>query len=85
MTLTDAQARVLKAMRGGGELTYMNGLPPILPPAIFIGGEGHSLRGFNGLNKAGHIEYVEGEIGYFRTYAITPAGLSALAEWEAGR
>lgn len=90
MTLTDAQANILRAMREGAELwTWYGASTKRQWTSIGKGLDSRNinLRSVMSLVRAGYL--ASKHEGYSMTgrttYTLTPSGLTALAAWEAGR
>lgn len=84
MTLTDAQARILKAMREGAalELEYGGGY------RLILSGPGRQITTEDMELLFWEYEYVDVQWERERIgagFTLTPAGAEALAAWEAGR
>lgn len=84
MTLTDAQARVLGALRGGADLV-VHVRQTGRGPYYTLAGRRLSVVTLKELEGRRLITR-EGGPGHTRAaYVLTPAGEAALAEWEASR
>lgn len=83
MTLTDAEAKALRAAREGAELA-LHLRQTGRGPYYTLGGRRLSVVTFKGLEGRKLIIRVGG--GQARAvYTLTPAGEEALANWEAAR
>lgn len=81
--LTDPQARVLRALRDGAALTMH--ARSERGPFYTLGGRRLSVTLLKDLER---LRFVSRSAGVSRTavaYELTPAGLVALAHWEAAR
>lgn len=88
MTLTDTQARVLQALRDGGEGRYWYGYERGVwsirtGPESWLGTVAADGRALSEARYVAHACPPRGDA--YDLLALTPAGAEALAQWEAGR